>query len=304
MKRGSDNAERPRLEGVFFDAVYWALLAAATAVFTLGYFTDKPMLQLVGSAAMAIGLYAGFVEPYWLRVKTYRLALTEDPTVWMRIAFLSDFHAGAYKRKRFFDRVVSVAASLRPDAVVIGGDAVEERAGFVGELSSLRRLHPRSGKFFVLGNHDFLDDPDAIAGRLNAWGYADLNNVTRMLEYDGRRICFAGLDDPWRGQPRLERLKRGQGVPIILFVHEPDALLDLPEKSADVIVLGHTHGGQVRLPWLGVLWKLPQQAPQWLDVGKKEWRGMPIVISAGLGETGSRVRLFCRPEIVMLEIGW
>ncbi len=302
MKRYLTDPDASRLESVFFDSIYWMLMFFAVAFIVFGIFSSVWIFSF-GIFALMLGLYAGFVEPYWLRVKRYRLALTEYPSVWMRIVFLSDFHAGSYKRKRFYDRVSSMVASLHPDVIVLGGDLVDERSVSTKDLSSLQRLRAKDGKFFVLGNHDFLDDPDALATRLRSWGFEDLTNEARMVEHEGRKICFVGLDDTWQGQPKMGAAKCEKNAPVILFVHEPDALLDLAEGSANVIMLGHTHGGQLRLPGIGAVRKLPQQVPQGLDVGKKAWRGMPVIISAGLGETGARVRLFCRPEIVVMEVG-
>jgi len=300
------NLRAPRLERAFFETAYWLLVLfffITSVLLSLRTEVIPVPVVILFFCVLAVLFYARFVEPFLVTVKKYRLALVKKPERWIRVAFLSDLHADGWKGKRFYDRVVRKTQAQKPDLILIGGDVVEETASHLSEAAGLAKLDAPMGKYFILGNHDFMDDAAAVRRQLEAWGYEDVTNRVKTVSADGRAFDLVGLDDSWFGDPDLPLVRGGHKRPRVVLSHEPDVLFDLRQGDADLILLGHTHGGQIRLPLIGHVAPLPQAAPQWLDLGKKTWKGMPVVISAGLGETNLNVRLFCPPQIVLLEIG-
>lgn len=297
------NIESRRLEGPIFEWAFWILvvLCALSAIF----WWTTGILFLAGMSFFGwiVLLYGGFVEPQFLQVKTYRLSLVKEPKVRLRVAFLSDFHAGKYKQSAYFARVVAKTMAEKPDLILLGGDLVDEVAATVKDLTPLKKLRAPLGNYFILGNHDFLDDPNALRKQLSSWGFEDLTNTARRLEKNGRGLEVIALEDSYFGQPKVGLLRAASELPRVVLLHEPDNLFDVEAGQADVVFLGHTHGGQVRLPFIGSVSRLPQEAPQWLDRGLKYWKGAPVVISQGIGESTSRARLFCLPQVVIVELG-
>lgn len=293
----------PRIEIAAFEWVYWLLVFGCVALITQGWLERSAFFLGSGVVGFFLLVYAGWIEPRRLTVASFQLALVEQPKTTLRIVFLSDFHAGAYKGKRFYERVTRCVQHVRPDLVILGGDLVEEYAESVRDLSSLAHVKARYGRFFLLGNHDFSDHPDRVASRMQRWGYENLTNRLIHIEADGRSCELIGLDETWHGSPKIELLRTPHTKPRIVIVHEPDGLLDVHPGDADVVVMGHTHGGQVRLPFFGIVHPMPQRISKSFDRGLKEWRGIPVIISQGLGEATTRLRFGCPPQIVVMEIG-
>jgi predicted MPP superfamily phosphohydrolase len=253
---------------------------------------------LFGEALLAYGV---FIETHRLRVTTYREELRPHPSVWMKIAFLSDFHAGGSMGKDWWERVATETAALAPDVIVLGGDYVVESFDTINELLPLTQLRAPLGVFFLLGNHDFLDRPEDIRSWLVDKGFADLTNRSITVHRDGRDLEIQGLDDHWYGAPQdFERTS--PAIAHLLIAHEPDALLDLEEGKTDLMLAGHTHGGQVRVPGIGALW-VPTNIGRKVSGGPVRLNGVRALISRGLGQSAWEPRLGARPEIVIVEAG-
>lgn len=257
------------------------------------------VLALIGEALMVEGVCFG---PKRLTVTRYRMPLVREPKTWVKIAVLSDFHAGSFKKKNWVERVAHETAALKPDLLLLAGDFVTDRFEPVADLSPLAGLAAPLGRFFVLGNHDLEDRPQEIRKTIASYGYEDLTNRSVMLASNGQRFELAAIDDIWFGKPKL--LKRSSpSIPHVTLSHEPDLLMNVKEGDTDLIVCGHTHGGQVRLPLIGPLWPIPSKLGRAAYAGKKVMNGVPCIISNGLGESDGRMRLFSPPEIVVVEVG-
>lgn len=292
-----------RWERACYEAVFWLLLILTVVGIVAGMMLQSYWLLGISVASFFIGWWSGFIEPFLITVARYRLPLLKEPKTWVRVVFLSDLHAGLYKDRSFYDRVAEKTQALSPDLILIGGDLVEETADPLPELEPLAKLQAPLGKFFILGNHDYIDHPDAVHRQLVKWGFEPLINEQRVLKKDERAMEIVGLDDSWLGKSDAHLLRRADHLPRLLLVHEPDNLLDVTAQDAEAIVMGHTHGGQVRLPFIGALRRLPQTVSQKYDRGLRDWLGIPVVISQGIGESITRVRLCCPPQIVILELG-
>lgn len=295
------SVESRRPEHVFYETAYWALAVLGVIGVTIGFFVS-PGLCIFFASCLVILCYARFVEPVWIKVTLYRQALVAEPQAWIKLVYLSDLHAGLRKSAQYYERVAERVNQQGPDIVFIGGDLVEREERALQDLKALQSISSTQGNYFVLGNHDFLDQPERIRESLQAWGYEDITNQQRILSVKNGTFELMGLDDTWFGQP-MKLVSSAPHLPRVIVAHEPDVLLDMEAGDAELVLLGHTHGGQVRLPWYGAVKRLPQFAPQWLDRGYKLWKKIPVIISQGLGEADAPVRLCCRPEIVVVEIG-
>ncbi len=204
------------------------------------------LLALAAFFGEGILAWSVWIEPNRLAVTRYREALSAEPAVWLRVVFLSDLHAGTFRKKPWYERIAREVEALRPDLLVLGGDYVQDRAEPVADLAPLAPLAARHGKFFLLGNHDYMDRPQEIRKTIASWGYEDLTNRSVTIRADGRALELRGIDDVWYGNP--SRFTRSSHlIPHLLVSHEPDALMDLKEGDTDLVLIGHTHGIGTRL---------------------------------------------------------
>lgn len=289
--------------------VYDLLIAALVAFGVAGAFVSFRAggLWIVAAFPFAVGvllvLWGSFVEPRRLVVRTYREPLVPEPKSWVRLVFVSDMHAGPFHGRRRFERVALEVASLGADLLVFGGDFVSYRAEAVRDVSPLGRVRGRLGTYFILGNHDYLDDPASVRRTAAGWGIADLTNGHVSVQKDGRTLQISGMDDCWYGRPTVPPMRVAATTPHVTIAHEPDIALDVKTGDTDLIIAGHTHGGQIRLPVIGALAGIPSLLGRRVDRGRKTVNGVPLIVSEGLGEADVRARLFCPPEVTVVEIG-
>lgn len=296
-----------------FDGIFAVAGVACVAaiIWGIGNGAFGQFVALVALIVLAVEIYAIFVEPNRLSVASYREALVAEPKTWIKIALLTDLHAGGFRKKDWYERVVNEVNALAPDVVLLGGDQVADRPEAVSELQVLSRLQAPLGGFFVLGNHDLLGNGAAVRRALVSFGFTDATNSSRMIEKQGSSFELAAIDDAWLGVPdysfgdpstSLSSARDGE-KPRVLLSHEPDALLDVKEGDASLVLSGHTHGGQIRLPFVGSIWPIPAKLGRAVDRGRKVIHGVPLIISNGLGETDCRARMLAPPQIVLVEIG-
>ncbi len=294
-----------------------ALAPAGLLLAVYGAVSAQAGLTLAGAAlaGMAgLGIYARFVTPFRLRVTTLaRHALTAandkmmdaDAAQPLRVCFFSDLHAGRYKRAAWLTHVVERVNAQLPDVVLIGGDFVGHLDGHdLDELiHPLRNLRAPLGVFAVLGNHDYgLPGPNMtpdLEPLLASYGIRVLKNECVAL---GARHQLVGVDELWADRDNVARaFAHADPVRTTIFLgHNPDVMTKVkPEQCAAVFLFGHTHAGQIYLPFLpgfGVpvkttlyrgLHHLPQGA---------------VYVSSGVGESETPIRLNTWPEIVVFEI--
>ena len=257
----------------------------------------------MGSGLAALGAY-GYctrVEPNWLEIERVVVPVPRlrVPADCFRIVQLTDFHLHPYTTIELARRAVDIANRLSPDLVVLTGDYVLESADAMFELAPvLADLSAPHGVFACLGNHDLWTDMKTVRAGLEEAGVTVLVNRGVNLPVGDSTIYLAGLDDGWSGQSDLERAlaDRRDEHPTILLMHEPDFADNWPPDSGISVQLsGHSHGGQVRLPWLGAP-VLPRYARTY-DRGLYSVRGSWVYTSRGIGVIAPPVRLGCRPEV-------
>lgn len=251
-------------------------------------------------------LYGSFFEPRLLKVTRYAVGKGERV---VKIAYLSDIHVGPYKGSAWVRKLVRATHALAPDLILLGGDFLHEQARDLPKLLPLKDFKAPLGVYAILGNHD----EDKANAEARAWfareGVPLLLNLSKRLPHDGGEVAVAGADDDWYGQTDLDAAFRGipADVPIVAMLHNPDlappAAALLAGRSAPTIFLsGHTHAGQIRLPFVGSIMPLPHHLGRKYDRGVFQVGESTLVIGAGAGESGPRARLFCPPEIVLVTM--
>ena len=279
------------------------------------------------AAAGALGLaYAAGVERNAFVLRRYDVPVLPPGERPLKVLHVSDVHMlGRQHRKQAF---VASLAEESPDLVVTTGDNLAGPDGVAGMLSALEPFRGVPGAF-VLGSNDyyaprpknplkyFFKEHKRIAGEPLPWrdlvrgltslGWTDLTNARSFVEAGGRRVEVAGVDDPHLKRDRLEvadpPVDAGTALHVAL-VHAPEPrALDRFERSGfDLILCGHTHGGQLRVPGVGAL-VTNCGIDRARARGLSRWGSAWLHVSAGLGTSPyAPVRFACRPEATLLTV--
>lgn len=288
--------------------LFWlaaALPLALAAVLALGHScSDRSarLLCLSLALALAAGSWARLVEPELLRVRETVLHGVPDPAEPVRIALVSDVHWGMFGRDHQLRRLVRRLNDLGVDAVFFAGDWTHDPPRDLATgFSPLRGL--RMPAFAVLGNHDTGAPGPPLAGELRQ---ALTANGVRLVE--GRRLRWrgweiVGLEDLWGGSPRAQiRSLLGKPHPArLVLAHQPDTFAFVPRGSTFLGMAGHTHGGQIRLPWLTrqVLSGMTRQP--WWD-GLHDTPATRVFVTPGTGLIGLPMRFGVPPTIDVISL--
>ncbi len=268
---------------------------------------------MYGAAGLA--LYSGEIARHWIEITRRNIVLRGLPAAFdgMRIAQLSDIHLDEFTEPFFLRQAVRGINGLNPDVVFLTGDYVTHglaprkfAQGAAWQCASILQGLKCRRIYAVLGNHDVLVGAKEVTAALVANGVAVLINSYLAIERAGGRIWLVGLDDPVCGHPRPElavpaTIRNILNEPIVLMCHAPDYadnLITYPAGQAvDVMLSGHTHGGQVRLPFVGAL-ALPPLGKKYVEGGFTVG-SMQLYVNRGLGTVGVPFRLDCPPEITL-----
>lgn len=272
---------------------------------------------ILGLDAFILGLaglgYMQSVEPSWLEVKRVGLKLPRLPEAFsgLRIAQLSDIHIGPWMTPEKVQEILEVVTAQSPDVLALTGDYVlaygRMTRSYMDELDQVAQLLLRVSDDLpvvaVLGNHDHLYNPGQVRAALERGGAHVLMNSVYTLARGAARFHVAGLDDFYRGSPDLNAIL--DAFPpdecAMLLAHEPDfADISAETRRFDLQISGHSHGGQVVLPFVG-----PPILPKY---GEKYFSGLYQVgkmfqyTNRGVGMTFPVVRFNCRPEITLFTL--
>lgn len=220
-----------------------------------------------------------------------------------RVAQLSDLHIGSYDTVRTGTRWVAQTNALEPDLVVVTGDLVTSGTEFYADVAEvLSGLRAPDGVLCILGNHDQWNAARFEAA-LRERGLTVLSNESRVIRRGAATLVVIGLGDPYTGKADLPAALRGRlpGAPTILLSHYPDYFEAAAREKVDLVLSGHTHGGQIGLPFLADrinLATLTRQRPR----GLFHSGSSRLYVNAGLGTTGPPVRLGVAPEIALFAL--
>ncbi len=237
------------------------------------------------------------VTDIWLR----RLTETLDN---LSVVHLSDIHHSLFTPLRQIQRVVQLANRQQPDLVALTGDYVTASANYIWPVAEqLGQLRTRLGVFAVLGNHDFAVDAEEITRALETHGIRVLRNSRARLHARGAPLWVLGVDDLWYNADDLSAAVTG--VPSrdikLLLCHNPLGIHQAAAYGIDLVLAGHTHGGQVKLPLLGSVYGRSKLGTRFVD-GWNRLESTQIYVSRGIGKVVLPVRVGCRPEIACLRL--
>ena len=268
-------------------------------------FLKRAGLCLAGLAAGGV-LDALVVEPRWVKVTRPVVAIPALPPAWdgVRIAHLTDIHAGKLIDLDYVRKVVTMTLAESPDVIALTGDFVTGVGAITAELARvLGRLRAPKGKFAVLGNHDHWADARGVRSLLSTAGITLLTNRNVLLEEKGGKLCLAGVGDLWSDRQLLDAALADldEEVPRVLLCHNPDYAEIMPATPrVDLMLCGHTHGGQFKIPF-GPRPRLPVGYPKYA-AGLARGPRCPVYTSRGLGMVGIPVRFNCRPELPIITL--
>jgi len=280
------------------------------------------LFGVLGAGLLCI-CYGVFVEHHWFRLTRYRLdILPAGGSARLSVLHLSDLHFvdGDRRKERFLARLPGA------DVTIVTGDLLGEADAVDAVVRAVRPVRGRLGSFFVLGSNDYYrpqplnylryfadygarrrrtrgSRADDLARTLLADGWVHLKNVRREVALDGTPFEVVGLDDPHihRSDMRVA-LRRSRGRFGLAVVHSPDPAPELAALGYDLIVAGHTHGGQVRLPLVGAL-VTNSHMPRGLARGLHRLGRAYLHVSPGIGTSKyAPFRFLCRPEATLLEL--
>ncbi|HET9088578.1 MAG TPA: metallophosphoesterase [Acidobacteriaceae bacterium] len=277
--------------------------------------TRRRFLQLAGASSVGLLAYAGEFERHHLEIthRTVRLARLSPALDGLRIAHLSDFHYEQYTEPYFIREVVAQVNRQTPDLVLMTGDFISE--GPASDWRDAEMSFPcaetLSGiqcpqRWCVLGNHDATVGPDIVTQALNSHGHPVLANAHVPFERNGARLWLAGVKDVGVSAPDLN-LAAPRGLqtpdePVILMAHEPDyADRVIQHGGVDLMLSGHTHGGQIRVPMIGALY-LPKLGRKYVEGHFSLGNGLQLYVNRGIGSVGVPFRFYCRPELTMITL--
>lgn len=250
-------------------------------------------------------IYGTRFETEQLRLERMEIPLSNLPSSLdgFRIAFLSDFHLYPHTQLELIERAVALTRELNPDLVALGGDYVLQTAGAIFDLAPvLARLNPKHGIFAVLGNHDHWQGDEVVVEGLEKQGIPVLRNQGLVLPVGQDSLFLAGLDDAWvRRQDLRAALDSHPGnLPTVLLMHEPDVAQEFSrDPRLNLQISGHSHGGQVRIPFWGSPF-LPPLGRKY-DMGRYRIENLWLYTSVGIGVTAP-IRLNCPPEVTELTL--
>ena len=275
----------------------------------------RTLLQAGVAGAAALALYASEIERHWIEVThtEIRLSGLPDALHGLRVAQLSDIHMDEYTEPFFLRDAVERINRLQPDVVLLTGDFVSEgpfgvnfAEGAAWQCANLLTGLHCLRRYAVLGNHDHAVGAQPIVEALTANGISMLNNANTPFERDGARLWLAGVDDPLLGSPEPDlavpaAIRNVAGEPVVLLCHAPDyvdfMLRYAGGRAVDFVLSGHTHGGQIRLPFIGAM-QLPMLGQKYIQ-GHFQFGKLQLYVNRGLGTVGVPFRFDCPPEITL-----
>lgn len=259
-------------------------------------------LGMFGLAGALIADSAWY-EPQALQVERTIVPLDSHGGT-VRLVQISDLHLSRFNR--YFSKVASQVASLQPDLIVLTGDYLEEERNIRGVLSFLRELKAPHGIYAVQGNWEYWSrlEGENLRRHFAGAGVKLLINERADLEINGRALSILGLDYP-SSADYLHRLQQDIDPRRfnLLLSHVPAFAHEQLNEQISLILSGHTHGGQVRLPYLPPFY-LPRFSGRFVaGFYQVSQHRIPLYVSRGVGTSVLPVRFFCRPEVGLFELG-
>lgn len=249
--------------------------------------------------------YARYMEPDMLTIQEETLTNSKIPGSFrdFKIVQFSDTHIGFHYTLEQLKEVVDRINRMNPDLILFTGDLVDrpnayEWNGKIVEV--LKKLQAPHGKYWIYGNHDHGGyGTDIVKKKMDEGGFQLLQNDHTVIKKEQSSFILAGVDDLMLGKPDMEKTLQGADSDsfVLLMVHEPDYADEVANYPVDVQLSGHSHGGQVQIPFFGYL-VTPPYAEKYVE-GRHTIGNLDLYVSRGLGTTRLPYRFLCKPEITI-----
>lgn len=257
-------------------------------------------------AGLVVCGYGVLVRRRWFRVveREVKVAGLDPALDGLRVAQLSDLHVGMLTPKSWALAWSRAANRAKPDLVVVTGDMVTSGVDFHDDIAeALGELRAPLGVYASMGNHDYFGEGEPLVSLLIGRSIRVLRNEGRVVEHRGGRLWLAAIDDTWtrRDDMALAMKDRPEGVPALLLAHDPARFDEAAERGVELVLSGHTHGGQLAIPFLARKLSLSAFAHKY-NMGFYR-RGRSILyVHPGLGTTGPPIRIGAAPEVTILVL--
>lgn len=261
---------------------------------------------------ITIFLYAMYIGTNGLNTKEYTIYEDKLPPSYngLKIVHFSDLHYGNLINKKRLEKIVKEINLIKPDIVVFTGDLLDNTTYKEKEknnlIENLKNIKTKYGKYAILGNHDYEKDTNMIKEILtNSDFFVLINSYDIITNENNDKIFLGGLDDCLLSNPDTDKTLsylKDNNLYSIILVHEPDYTTDILNYKDDInlILAGHSHNGQVRLPIIGAIYT-PNGAKKYYDNHYKI-NNTNLYISSGIGNSKLDIRLFNHPSINFYRI--
>jgi len=261
-------------------------------------------VPLVGLSAASA--YATLIEPFNYLISETDVYIKNLPERFenYRITQLTDIHHSRILGIEEVRRVVQLAQQTKPDIFVLTGDYSTSYRRYIEPCAeALASLTAPDGAWAVLGNHDHYTDPELTTRALERQHIAVLNNKNTIIRRGSDTLQLSGIDDwSWNATDWSKALAGlNKKVPTILLSHQPSVLELEPTRDVSLILSGHTHGGQIKLPWLGIPARFATRDLRFAQ-GLFRHDNTQLYVSTGTGVIGLPIRFGVRPEIAVLRL--
>lgn len=222
-----------------------------------------------------------------------------------RIGFVTDTHIGPAIRAADVDRALTLLSAAKPDLLLFGGDYICESPRYAPDAAAVLGAHAASaiyGAIAVLGNHDYSCDAPRLTSHLERQGIRVLRNEAARVETPSGDLWIVGIDDAILGTPDVPQAFAGAppDAATVALWHEPDWAVEAARHNPLLQLSGHSHGGQMRLPFIGNI-AAPSGGRRYVS-GLSHAAGMPIYTSRGVGVYRPPIRFRCPPEVTLVTL--
>ncbi len=247
-----------------------------------------------------------FIEPYWLEIKVTEILDADIPYEFndFKIIFITDIHLGKLYSNERLKELVNTINSLQPDLILLGGDYVSiDKENIPVCFDELSNLTAPYGVYGVLGNHDHWTSAELTRIEMSRAGIVCIDNYSEWINIADRRIKIGGVGDLWEDKTDIEETIKNVSEDdlVILVSHNPDFAENINSSNIDIMLSGHTHGGQVTIFGLFAPF-LPSKYGQKYRTGVINTNNIKVIVSNGIGTISSPVRFFARPQLNVINL--